>query len=158
MTEQNIQATEEQVLYANILEKGMYIGLLLMFITFALYVFGIMKPAVPLDKISEYWNMPVASHAATDGHEAVVGYLDKVNADYLNMERPPTGWAWLKLVGKGDFLNFIPIAILSGVTIICYAAIVPGLFRRGDTAYGVIAILEVLILALAASGLLTVGH
>jgi len=52
----------------------------------------------------------------------------------------------------------VPIAILSGVTIICYLAIVPGLFRRGDKAYGIMAIVEVVILALAASGLLAVGH
>lgn len=158
MTQPQFQATEEQVLYANLLEKGMYIGLVLMFITFAVYVFGIVKPAIPRDDISHYWNLPVASHEATDDHEAVVGYLDSINAKYLHLEHAPTGWAWLNFVGKSDFLNFVPIAILSGVTILCYAAIVPGLFARGDTAYAVMAILEVLILGLAASGLLAVGH
>ncbi|MBU0730306.1 MAG: hypothetical protein KKE17_02975 [Proteobacteria bacterium] len=158
MTQSNIQATEEQVLYAKILEKGMYFGLALMFITFALYVFGVMKPAIPLDQLANYWHLPVTSHEATADHEAVVGYIEKMNQEYLHEEQGITGWAWVKFVGKGDFLNFIPIAILSGVTILCYGAIVPGLFRRGDTAYAVMAIVEVLILSLAASGLLTVGH
>jgi len=49
------QASDEQLLYANILEKGMLIGLVLMFITFALYVFRIMPAAVPLSEISGYW-------------------------------------------------------------------------------------------------------
>ena len=140
------QATEEQLLYAKILEKGMLVGLLLLFITFALYVFGIMPAAVPLDEISGYWNQPV--------HD----YLVAINNNYLHLEHLPTGWSWVKLINKGDFVNFIPVALLSGVTIICYAAIVPGLFKRGDKAYAIMAIAEVIILSLAASGLLAVGH
>jgi hypothetical protein len=148
MTEPKLtaRATDEQLLYANILEKGMLIGLLLMFITFALYVFRIMPSAVPLAQISGYWSQPV--HA----------YLEAINHNFLHLEHLPTGWSWVKLIGKGDFLNFVPVAILSGVTIFCYLAIVPGLFKRGDKAYAFMALAEVVILALAASGLLAVGH
>jgi hypothetical protein len=140
------EATQEQLLYATILEKGMLIGLALMFITFALYVFRIMPAAVPLSEISGYWSQPV--------HE----YLVEINNNFLHWDHLPTGWSWLKLIGKGDFVNFIPIAILSGVTIFCYLAIVPGLFKRGDKAYAIMALAEAAILALAASGLLAVGH
>jgi hypothetical protein len=148
MTGPNItaQATEEQLLYANILAKGMLVGLVLLFVTFALYVFGIMPAAIPLDEIANYWNQPV--------HD----YLVAINTNFLHLEQLPTGWSWVKLINKGDFVNFIPVALLSGVTIICYLAIVPGLFRRGDKAYAIMAITEVVILSLAASGLLTVGH
>jgi len=138
--------TEEQLLYANILGKGMLVGLVLLFVTFALYVFGIMPAAIPLNEVPSLWNQPV--------HD----YLVAINQNYLHMEHLPTGWSWLKLIGKGDFINFIPVAILSGVTIICYLAIVPGLFRRGDKAYAIMAIAEAAILTLAASGLLAVGH
>ena len=140
------QATEEQLLYANILSKGMLVGLLLLFVTFALYVFGIMPPAIPVTEISGLWNQPV--------HD----YLVAINQNYLHLEHLPTGWSWIKLIRNGDFLNFIPVAILSGVTIICYLAIVPGLFKRGDKAYGIMALAEAVILTLAASGLLLVGH
>ena len=148
MTEPQItaEATEEQLLYANILSKGMLVGLVLLFVTFALYVFGIMPAAVPLDEIANYWNQPV--------HD----YLVAINTNFLHLEHLPTGWSWVKLIGKGDFINFIPVAILSGVTIICYIAIVPGLFKRGDKAYAYMALAEVAILTLAASGLLAVGH
>lgn len=145
MTQHNIQATEEQILYAGLLEKVMYTGLALMFITFALYVFGIMEAAVPLAHISTMWSQPV--------HD----YLVAINSNFLHMDTLPTGWAWLKLLDKGDFLNFLPIAMLSGVTILCYMAIVPGLFKRGDKAMALMAVGEVLILTLAASGLLVVG-
>jgi hypothetical protein len=140
------EATDEQLLYATILEKGMLIGLAFMFITFALYVFGIMEAAIPLRDVPGLWGQPV--------HE----YLEAINHNYLHWTQLPTGWKWMHLLGKGDFLNFAPVAMLSGVTIICYLAIVPGLFKRGDKAYAVMALAEAIILGLAASGLLSVGH
>jgi hypothetical protein len=136
----------EQLLYAKVLAIGMYIGLAILFITFGLYVSGIMAPAIPLDQVSNYW------------HLGVNEYLEVVNRDFLHLEHAPTGWAWVNMVGKGDFLNFIGIAVLAGVTIVCYLAIVPALLRQKDNAYVSMVLLEVVVLALAASSLLTVGH
>ena len=134
-----LEATPEQILYAKLLEKGMYIGLLILFITFGLYAFGIMDPYIPLNKISQYWTMNVD--------------------DYLHHANIKPGWAWAGMIKYGDFVNFIGIAILSGVTIMCYAAIVPTLMRNKDTIYVVLAILEVIVLTVAASGILgTGGH
>jgi hypothetical protein len=141
-----MQASEEQMLYAKWLEKGMLIGLALIVITFSLYVFGIIEPVIPLDELSNYWKLPVKE------------YLAAVNSNFLHMEHAPTGWAWMKLIGKGDYMNFLPIAILSGITILCYAVIVPVFKRKGEKAYLIMAIAEVVILTLAASGLLAVGH
>ena len=39
-TQDLLKASPEQLLYAKILEKGMYFGLLILFITFGLYTFG----------------------------------------------------------------------------------------------------------------------
>jgi hypothetical protein len=133
-----LKATPEQILYAGILEKGMYLGLLILFITYALYVFGIMDPYIPLDKISDYWSMNVH--------------------DYLEHAEIKNGWAWLGMLKYGDFINFIGVALLAGVTIICYAAIVPTLLKNKDMVYAILAVLEVVILGAAASGILAVGH
>jgi len=133
-----LKATPEQMLYARILEKGMYIGLLILFITFGLYTFGIMDPYIPLDKISDYWHLNVH--------------------DYLEHAEIKDGWAWLGMLKYGDFVNFVGITILAGVTIICYAGIVPTLLKSKDTVYAVLAVLEVIILSAAASGILAVGH
>jgi hypothetical protein len=133
-----LKATPEQILYAGILEKGMYLGLLILFITYALYVFGIMDPYIPLDKISDYWSMNVH--------------------DYLEHAEIKNGWAWLGMLKYGDFINFIGIALLAGVTIMCYAAIVPTLLKNKDTVYAILALIEVIILSAAASGILAVGH
>jgi hypothetical protein len=56
-------------------------------------------------------------------------------------------------------LTFLPIAFLSLLTIICYLSIIPILISKKDTAYVIFAILEVVILIFAASGILgTGGH
>ncbi|MBW2201217.1 MAG: DUF1634 domain-containing protein [Deltaproteobacteria bacterium] len=134
----SIEATPEQILYAKILEIGMYIGLLILFVTFAIYAFGIMNPYIPLDEISQHWSKPVN--------------------DYLHDAHIKNGWGWLGMLGYSDFLNFIGIAMLAGVTIICYLAIVPTLFKNNDKVYAVLALLEAIILSIAASGIIAVGH
>jgi len=134
----SLGASPEQELYAAILQKGMLVGLVTLFITFAIYATGIMKPYIPLDKISDFWNMNVH--------------------DYLQHAKIEAGWAWLSMLGYSDFINFIGIATLAGVSIICYIAIIPTLFRNDDKVFGVIAILEVIVLSFAASGILAVGH
>ena len=131
-------ATEEQRLYARILDKGMKIGLAILVVTFSLYMFGIMEPHVPVNDLPSYWSMSVH--------------------DYLQATGLGTGWSWVANIGKSDLLNFVGIAFLAGVTIICYFAIVPSLMRKKDTPYVVLALVEVAVLVLAASGILKAGH
>lgn len=130
--------TEEQLVYAGWLDIGMKIGFVLLLATFILYISGATTPHVPVTDLPMYWSMPV--------HE------------YLQAANVHTGWSWLSLAGTGDFVNFVGIAFLSAVTMGCFLRITPILFRNGDKIYGVIAVMEVLVLALAASGILVVGH
>ncbi len=134
-----LKATEEQVLYAKILNIGMLIGLIGLVVAFVLYASGILEPLIPLEKVQSYWILSV--------HE------------YLERSGIQAGWAWFGNLQFGDMLNFLPIAFLSLLTIVCYIAIIPGLIRKKDTAYVVIAFLEIIVLAVAASGILgTGGH
>jgi hypothetical protein len=128
---------EEQLAYAQVLDLGMKLGLLLLVVTFALYVSGLVSPHIPVTDLPRYWSMPVREYLAATGiHQ---------------------GWSWLGMLGKGDFLNFLGIAFLAGVAIVCYLAVTPIFFRKGDRIYGVLAVVEVCVLVLAASGLLKVG-
>jgi len=127
----------EQILYANILNKGMLAGLVLLVITFAIYVFGIIKPYVPVNELSNYWHLGVY--------------------DYLARLDIPNGWGWLAMIKYSDFLNFIGVALLAGVSIICYLAIIPTLLRNNDKLYAALATLEVIVLTAAATGLIAVG-
>ena len=133
----SLQARPEQIVYANILEKGMLLGLVVVLVTYFIYVAGIMKPYVPMDSITNYWQMNVH--------------------DYLHHCGIKSGWAWLSMVGYGDFVNFVGIALLAGVTMICFLAIVPLLWRENDKLYALFAVLEAAILGVAASGILGSG-
>jgi hypothetical protein len=137
MSDKSLQAGEEQLLYAAILEKGMLLGLLILLITYLVYVLRVMTPYIPLAEVPKYWVMNVH--------------------DYLQEAHVNQGWAWVGMVGYGDFLNFIGIALLAGVTIICFLAIVPVLWKRGDKVYACLSLVEALILGVAASGILGSG-
>ena len=137
MTNGKTRASEEQMAYAGVLNIGMWLGLAILVITFFIYLSGVLPSFVPIDDLPKYWTMRV--------HDFNIA----LNA--------PTGWHWTALVGKGDYLNFIGIAMLSGLTILCYLVILPILIKTKQTAYVIIAIAEVLVLSLAASGILKVG-
>ena len=132
-----LRATEEQLAYAKLLDFGMKLGLLALIITFIVYLSGILTPYIPVNDLPRYWGMSVHENLEATGIHP--------------------GWSWLNMLGKGDFLNFVGIAFLAGVTILCYLRILPILFRKKDTVYGILAILEVLVLVLAASGILKAG-
>lgn len=137
---------DEQLLYAKILARGMYLGLALLLGTFALYATGLVGPAVPIGELPNLWTLSV--------HE----YLEVINEHHLHRDYLITGWSWLRVVGFGDYLNLVGIALLSGVTIVCYAGILPGLVRKKDWVFAAVAAAEILILCLAASGIVSVGH
>lgn len=134
----SLDPSPEQVRYAAVLEKGMYLGLGTLFVTFALYVFGIMEPHIPLETLSEHWTKSVH--------------------DYLADAEIEAGWGWVKMLSHGDFINFVGITILAGATAVCYLAVIPLLVAKKDFVYVVLAAAEVVVLLFAASGIIAVGH
>ncbi len=132
-----IKATEEQLAYAAVLDRGMKIGLLAIIITFVVYVTGILAPHLPVGDLPKYWVMPAKQYIKAAGIH--------------------TGWSWLGMLHKGDFLNFVGIAFLAGVTIACLFPIIPIFLRKKDKVYAAISAVEILILVLAASGILKAG-
>lgn len=135
--ESKIKATEEQRVYATLLDYGMKAGLLTLVVTFIIYLTGVMPPHIPVEELQKYWGHPVK--------------------EYLHETGIHPGWWWTTQLGKSDFLNFVGIAFLAGVTIVCYARIIPIFLAKKDRIYSVIAIVEVLVLTLAASGILRGG-
>ena len=133
----SMQAGPEQLLYAKVSEKGMFFGLLLLILTYIIYATGIVKPFVAFNDTTRFWSMNVH--------------------DYLKVTGIHPGWAWLGLIRYSDFLNFVPIAILAGVTIICFLSIVPVLWKQDDKVFAGLALLEAVILSVAASGILGSG-
>jgi len=132
--------------YARVMAVGVRLGLVLLLCTFVPYVAGVTSPGVPLDRLPAYWNQPVGEYAAA------------VNRDFLKLERPPVGWDWLRLLHTGHFVNLVGICVLAGVTVFCYAAVLPLLIRQRRRVYALGAVLEILLLLAAASGLPGGGH
>ncbi len=146
MTDDGMRASDEQLVYARVLATGMYAGLALLLVTFILYISGAVDPAVPIDALPAYWSMGVEE------------YLEAINHAHLHRDHHLTGWWWLTALGFGDYMNFIGIGVLSAVTIICFFGIVPTLVRKRDFIYATIALVQAIILAVAASGFIGVGH
>lgn len=135
---QATQAPPEQVIYANILLWGSLIGIALLVVTFVLYVSGVLPPYVPVEKLPQLWGMK--AH------------------DYVEATKSPTGWGWVSYLGKGDYLNYLGIALLSGLTVLgFFFALVPAYLKKKDHWYFLIALVEVVVLVLAASGIITAG-
>lgn len=134
----SLDPTVEQIRYSSFLEKGMYFGLALLLLTFAVYVTGILDPYLPLEDLPVHWTKNVH--------------------DYLEDAHIEPGWAWLSMVGYGDFLNFTGIAFLAGVTVVCYAVIIPILLKNRDVIFTILVLLEIAVLVFAASGIVEIGH
>lgn len=132
-----IAASPAQLRYANTLFYGSVLGFLLMLVTYFLYVSGIVSPQIPL--------------------EDMVALLQHSAANYRAVGHIPQGWGWTNLIAKGDIANFLGIVFLAGLTIICYIQLLWSFVRSKDWLMSGIALLEVLVLTLAASGLLVVG-
>lgn len=135
-TKRGTYASPEQLRYATVLDWGMKIGLGILAIGFLAYVFGLVPSHIPLAEIPNYWKMPVEQ--------------------YLQRTGMPTGWDWIGMLGSGDILPIAGIAILAGVSALCvFFVLIPGYAKNRDKAYLVISIVQVLVLVLAASGILT---
>ncbi|MDO9084011.1 MAG: DUF1634 domain-containing protein [Humidesulfovibrio sp.] len=131
------KATPEQITYANMLFYGCWGGLALMAVTYLLYVSGLITPHIPLEKVPLLWSQPVGT--------------------YLEIGKVPHGWGWTVLIAKGDFLNFLGIVLLAGMTIVCYIPLIPVFLKRKEYVFAGLALAEILVLAFAASGIVGGG-
>lgn len=136
--EQSAEQKEEALIYATMLYRGMLTGFVLLLLSFAAYLLGLLPAYVPPQRLTELWSQPVDI--------------------YLQQTGSPLGWGWLRLAGHGDFGNLIGIALLAGCSLPPLLALIPMFLRQRSRAYALICALEAAVLLLAASGLLTSGH
>ena len=134
---ENLKASREQIIYANILVIGVWAGIFILVTTYAIYLTGILPSHVELSIIPTIW--------------------DKGVGEYLKITHSPHGWGWVYLLAKGDFLNYIGLALLALMTIFCYLVLVRGYIRQKNWIFTVIAVLEIVVLSVAASGILGSG-
>lgn len=167
------EASEEQLIYSNLLNICMKIGLVAIVLSFFLYMSGIMAPKLDINDVVKNWSDAPktaakadaggtkASSAGSAGAEKKASAKEEKKTPYdklLEENGIHHGWGWVKLYSYGDFLNMFPIAFLASITILCYIAIIPTFLKKKDTIYATLAIIEVVILLGAASGLIAGGH
>ena len=138
MSQHQPPVAEEQVTYADWLQWGTLVGFLALLAAFAVYLFGFAEPHVSHEQLPSLWSLPLA--------------------EYLQATQGPTGWSWVAMIGKGDYLNYVGIAILSGISLVCYLRVLPFFARSKEPVFVAIIVLEVLLIVLAASGVLVAGH
>jgi hypothetical protein len=136
-TKQALKPAREQIIYANLLIIGVWAGIIILVTTYAIYLTGALPSHVEISLIPKVWGKGVS--------------------EYLEITHSPHGWGWLPLLVKGDFLNYIGFVLLALMTIFCYLVLVRGYVRQQNWIYAVIAMLEIVVLSLAASGILGSG-
>ena len=134
---ESVKASREQIIYANLLIIGVWSGIAIMVTTYVIYLIGLLPSHVDMSLIPTIW--------------------DKSVTEYLEMTRSPHGWGWITLLAKGDFLNYVGIAMLALMTILCFLVLLRGYIRQRNWIFAVIAFLEIAVLSVAASGILGSG-
>jgi hypothetical protein len=124
--------------YATLLAWGTRAGLVLLALSFTAYVFGLLTPHVPLQRLPSLWHLPVAA--------------------YHEVTHTPKEFDLIAMLQHGDRINMIGIAVLAGCSLLPLLALIPLFLKRRDIFYAIICALEVVVLLLAASGVLTSGH
>ncbi len=132
------RAPVEQLRYARLLDATSKVGFVLLVAGFVAYVMGWLEEHVTVRDLPQLWNLPLS--------------------EYLARTETPSGWGWIAHLHKGEFAGLLGIAVLAGCSAVCLAAILQVYVRRGDRVYAGICALEILVLVLAASGVLTAGH
>ena len=132
-----LKPTREQIIYANLLIIGVWVGIIILATTYAIYLTGALSPHIDISIIPSIWSKGVN--------------------EYLEITHSPHGWGWVSLLTKGDFLNYTGFVLLALMTIVCYLVLVRGYFRQKNWIFAAIAVLEIVVLGVAASGILGSG-
>lgn len=130
-----VSVAAEQRRYSTYLLYGAWLGMGIMLLTYALYLSGAVKPYVPLEDVTEYWSQS--------------------SQQYLSRGEVPAKWGWIKLVGYGDFINFVGIALMGLLTVGGLLMLLVAYVRRRDWPFIAIVFVQLLVLAASISGVLT---
>ncbi|RLI77187.1 hypothetical protein DRP05_10920 [Archaeoglobales archaeon] len=124
----------EQYVYAKILHYCSIVTLLLLTLTFVVYVTGAISPYIPPEKLFEF--------------------LTYESDEIIKKTEMPIGWEWIGLVGYSDMLLYALLSFLALSTVLCYASILPILVKKKEKVYVIIALLEIIVLLFVSSGIL----
>ena len=118
--------------YASWIDALTRIAYVVSVVAFAAYVTGALAPWVPLAELPGLWHLPLEQYLARTGG--------------------PTGWGWLAHLSSGDYLNYFGLSLFACVAVVCHLAILVPLLRRGERLMAALVAAQVVVLTVAASG------
>lgn len=133
-----IVTAPDQARYARLLAIGTHTGLALLVVLFGIYMLGIVEPYVAHERLPELWKLPASRFLEETG---LAG-----------------GWGWTAHIGRADILTLVGIVLLAACSVPCLLAIMPVYWASGQRSLFAICALEVVVITLAASGLVGGGH
>ncbi len=132
------QPGADQERYARLLAIGTNTGLAMLVVLFGIYMLGLVDPHVPHERLPEIWHLP--------------------SSDFLELARLEAGWGWTARLRHADILTLLGIVTLAFCSVPCLLAVMPIYWRSRQRMLFAICGLEVAVITMAASGLLSVGH
>ena len=133
MTHPRPDNADPQEVYARWLDALTYIAFAFAAVALALYLTGVLAPFVSPQALVELWRLPVDQYLARAG--------------------APSGWGWLALAGRGDYLNLAAVCLFALISLVCCARVIPAFLRRGESLHAALAAAQVLVLLVAALNL-----
>lgn|SRR5665648_6921 len=134
----NVEVSPEQDRYASILLVCSWAGIIIMVISFLLYMGGFFNPLIKPSDMPLYWGLNV--------HQ------------YLEVTHAPSGWNWLPLVTHSDYLNLVGLAFLGSVSVLGYISLLIGYLRKKDFPYIIMVTMEIFVIVSAASGIFHISE
>ncbi|ASQ89583.1 hypothetical protein CHL67_00310 [Prosthecochloris sp. GSB1] len=128
-------SAEVERTYAAVLERVSMVGIAAIAGAYLLYVLHALPLSVQVHDIAANWHL---------GADALV-------AKGLS----PSGWSWVAGIGNADILSLAAIGLLTMTPVVCLAAASASFLSRKDYAYTIIGLLQILVLLVAISGVLT---
>lgn len=135
MSEKNDPFVEPvQIAYARLLGVAVLAGFVFLFAGFVLYSAGVPASGTPIDEVPELWHLSAEEFAERTSREL--------------------GWRWVRDIGQGDLLAFAAVVYFPSATLV--VILIGGLLfaRHKNTSYAIIAVLEAVVLLVAATGVL----
>jgi len=124
--------------YARLLWWSGSVSLALLALGFVVFLVELLPPFIHFHLLPEAWALSAQELGHRHGH--------------------PSGWQWLQMLGHGDILNLLGIALLASCSLIPLVAVAAVYWRGHERVYSLFALAQVLVLLAAASGLFATGH
>ncbi|MBN1929074.1 MAG: DUF1634 domain-containing protein [Chlorobiaceae bacterium] len=134
-------ADRVQLLYARTLDLLSHAVIVSMAAGYALYLTGLLPLSIPIETVAANWHLSAA--------------------DMQAVLRQPSGWNFLDTPGgvlHGDVVSYMSVILLALATLICLAVAVVIYFSEKNRLFFAIALGQLLVLAVAASGIMAAGR